>query len=138
VDCWRRFELTNEGKLVLEDAVGVEQFMLSEAEFSDLSAIVSSQEFIEALQQRSCRHVPDADMTIELILENSERLFDPVVTGCAGDPNDLRHPYAKLVWRLVALKKAYLSCPPFDPLVSWDTTKPPPVRMLCYACGGNC
>jgi hypothetical protein len=138
VDCWRRFEVTNQGVLILEDAVGPERFMLSEAEYDGLASIANSVDFVHALRDRSCRHVPDADMSIDVTYSDHEQLSDPLITGCAGDPTSRAHPYAKLYWMLVALKKTYLECPLFESSVTWDTTKPPPERMLCYACGGQC
>lgn len=138
VDCWRRLAIENE-ELVLEDAQGEERFGLKAREVDLVQKIVSSANFLEAQEDLlPCRGTFGTSTVLTVRRENGATFRDPDVGGCIGNRESPKHPFNELAWALIDLKRAYLECPKVEPIVQWDTDQPPPIRMLCFACGGEC
>lgn len=138
IDCWSGYVVRPARELCVADAEGEECFELTPEEYSDVLDPLLGRELWEALHDPlECPLVFDAYTRITVDWSDVGTLVSDEATGCIGRPGESSHPYALLFWKIIELKKKYLECPPV-PTAPWDTTKPPPIRMLCYACGGNC
>jgi hypothetical protein len=133
-DCWQRLGVHKNGKLMLTDAEGTEEFSLSREQFAAVIDLVEDPLFSATLNGTEACPPVGAHSSLEISAEWSDigPQSDSNASFCYGT-RESPHPYNQLTWLLWDYKHSYLSCPELDPTEQWDPTQGPPVRWLCFS-----
>jgi len=72
--CWTRSTIRTPNELELADHAGTETYVLTDEEMAQVTEVVTSHEFEDALQAQECPPMSDGGVTIELHRPNQQTL----------------------------------------------------------------